>query len=46
LVIDASVPKYPQLAIQARLAGKVRVKFNVVNGVVTDPVVIDPKNGG
>jgi TonB family protein len=40
LVIDGRLPTYPQLAIQARVSGKVRVKFRVVNGVVEDATVV------
>jgi TonB family protein len=40
LVIDGRLPVYPQLAIAARISGKVLVKVTVIKGVVTDTQVI------
>lgn len=44
LIVNASVPKYPQIAIQARISGRVRVRFKVVFGIVTNPVVVQSDN--
>jgi TonB family protein len=40
LVLDGRLPEYPQIAIAARISGKVLVKVSVIKGVVTDAKVV------
>src|ERR1039457_6805553 len=44
LVLEGSIPTYPQLAISAHISGKVRVGITVSGGVVSDVRVLHSDN--
>jgi TonB family protein len=39
LIVEGHIPTYPQLAIQGRISGRVRVRFKIVGGTVAEAQV-------